>query len=173
MGDMVSFQAFIVWLHLLGAMIWVGGLVFLVLVVNPALKRATSVREHLRLELNLEGRFRSVMWPAVGLVLLTGLYNVMNILLATRTSGISLPPTFTRILAIKIGLVVLMVVLQAVHQLVIRPRRIAGLKALAPEAQVLSAALLKWQRLAQWLWIVVMALAVVVALLGVTFTRGP
>ncbi len=171
MGNPVSFQAFILWLHLLGAVIWVGGLVFIVLVVRPALTRAASVREQLRLELNLEGRFRAVMWPAVGLVLLTGLYNVMNLLLATRVSGGSLPPTFVRILAIKIGLVVLMVVLQAAHQLILRPKRVAGLKSLAPEAVTLSVDLLKWQRLAQWLWVAIMALAVLVVLLGVTLTR--
>ncbi len=171
MGNAVSFQAFILWLHLLGAVIWVGGLVFLVLVVSPALKHATSVREHLRLELNLEGRFHAVMWPAAGLVLLTGLYNVMNILFATSVSGGSLPSAFAGTLAIKIGLVALMVVLQAIHQLAVRPRRIAGLKALSPEAVALPAELHKWQRLAQWLWVVVMALAVVVVLLGVTLTR--
>lgn len=171
MGNIVSFQAFILWLHLLGAIVWVGGLVFLVLVARPALKRSACVRERLRLELNLEGRFRAVMWPVVGLVLLTGLYNVMNILFAIRVSGGSLPSAFVRTLAIKIGLVVLMIVLQAVHQLVLRPKRIAGLRAVSPEAVALPAALLRWQRLAQWLWIVIMALAVVVILLGVTLTR--
>lgn len=167
----MSFQAFILWLHLLGAVVWVGGLVFLVLVVSPALKRATSVREHLRLELNLEGRFRAVMWPSAGLVLLTGLYNVMNVLMANSASGVSLPPAFVRTLAIKIGLVVLMVILQAIHQLAIRPRRIAGLKALSPEATEMPTELHKWQRLAHGLWVVIMALAVVVALLGVTLSR--
>ncbi len=87
MGAILSFHAFILWLHLLGAMVWVGGLVFLVLVVGPALKRATSVREYLRLSLNLEGRFRAVMWPAVGVVLLTGLFNVINVLYATSLAG--------------------------------------------------------------------------------------
>ncbi|WP_089940465.1 CopD family protein [Candidatus Entotheonella palauensis] len=167
----MSFQVFIVWLHLLGAMIWVGGLVFLVLVVGPALKRATSVREHLRLGLNVEGRFRAVMWPAVGVVLLTGLFNVINLLYATSLSGGSLPPMFTRMLALKIGLVVVMVILQAVDQLVVRSKRIEGLKNLAPEATALSAPLLTWQRLSQWLGLVIMVLAIAVVWLGVTLAR--
>jgi uncharacterized membrane protein len=37
MGGAMSFQALIVWLHLLGALIWIGGLVFVVLVAGPAL----------------------------------------------------------------------------------------------------------------------------------------
>ncbi|ETW96936.1 MAG: hypothetical protein ETSY1_24565, partial [Candidatus Entotheonella factor] len=74
----MSFQAFIVWLHLLGAMIWVGGLVFFVLVVEPALKHASSVREYLRLGLLMESRFRAVIWPAIGVVLLTGLFRAIR-----------------------------------------------------------------------------------------------
>ena len=171
MVSSMSFHALIVWLHLLGAVIWIGGLTFLVLVVGPALKRAASVREHLRLGLYLEGRFRMVLWPAVGVVLLTGLYNVMNILYATSLSGGRMPPAFARILALKIGLVVVMIILQGVDQLVVRPKRIAGLKRLAPEAAALPAPLLKWQRLSQQICVVIMVLAVAVVWLGVSLTR--
>lgn len=171
MVSSMSFHALIVWLHLLGAVIWIGGLVFLVLVVGPALKRAASVREHLRLGLNVEGRFRAVLWPAVGVVLLTGLYNVMNILYAMSLSGGSMPPTFARMLVLKIGLVLVMIILQAIDQLVVRPKRIAGLKILAPEVTALPAPLLKWQQLSQRLRVVIMVLAVAVVWLGVSLTR--
>jgi putative copper export protein len=117
------FHALILWLHLLGAVIWVGGVAFLALVVGPALARAASVREHLRLELHVERRFRVVMWPAVGVVLFTGLFNVINILYATSLSGGSMPPTFARLLALKMGLVMVMIILQAIDQLVVRPKR--------------------------------------------------
>ncbi|PON19331.1 hypothetical protein C2W62_03365 [Candidatus Entotheonella serta] len=167
----MSFHAFIVWLHLLGAVIWVGGLVFFVLVVGPTLKRATSIHEHLRLGLNLESCFRAVMWPAAGIVLLTGLFNVINILYATSVSGGTMPSTFARMLALKIGLVVVMVILQAIDQLAVRPKRIEGLKVLAPEATDLPAPLLQWQRLSQRIYIVIMGLAIVVVWLGVTLTR--
>ncbi len=167
----MSFHAFIVWLHLLGAVVWVGGLVFLVLVVGPALKRAASVREHLRLGLNLESRFRAVMWPAAGVVLLTGLFNVINILYATSIAGGSVPPAFARMLALKIGLVVVMVVLQAIDQLVVRSKRIEGLQTLSPEATALPIPLLKWQRLSQRICVIIMVLAVIAMGLGVTLTR--
>jgi len=171
MGNAVSFQALMVWLHLLGAVIWVGGLGFLVLVVGPALKRATAVREYLRLGLNLEGRFRVVMWPAVGVVLFTGLFNVINILYATSLSRGGMRSTFARLLALKIGLVFVMVILQAIDQFVVRPKRIDGLKTLSPEIAALPTPLRKWQRLAQGLGMAILALAAVVVLLGVTLTR--
>lgn len=166
----MSFRALIVWLHLLGVVIWIGGVVFLALVVSPALTRAVSVREHLRLELNVEGRFRVVMWPVVGVVLFTGLCNVINILYATSLSGGSIPPAFARLLALKIGIVVVMIILQAIDQLVVRPKRIAGLNTLAPEVIAFPPVLLKWQRLSQRIGVAIMVLAVAVVWLGVTLT---
>lgn len=171
MGSAMSFHALIVWLHLLGAVIWIGGVAFLVLVVGPALKRTTSVRERLRLGLNLEGRFRAVMWPAVGVVLFTGLFNVINILYATSLSGGSMPPAFARTLALKIGLVVMMIILQAIDQLVVRPKRIAGLNVLAPEVSALPSPLRKWQQRSRRIRVAIMVLAVAVVWLGATLTR--
>jgi len=171
MGSAMSFRALILWLHLLGAVIWVGGLVCLVLVVGPALKRATSVREYLRLGLSFESRFRAVMWPAVGVVLFTGLFNVINILYATSLSGGRMPPLLARLLGLKIGLVVVMIILQAIDQLVVRPKRLEGLKSLPPGATFLPTRLLKWQRVSQRIGVVILVLAVAVVGLGVSLTR--
>jgi uncharacterized membrane protein len=163
---MLAFRVLILWLHLLAAMIWIGGLFFQLLVVRPTLNRATIIREQVRLGLSLEGRFRAVMWPAVGVVLLTGLYNVMNLLMATTQAGMSLPAAFVRILGIKLLLVVLMIGLQAVQQWVLRPRRIAGLQAVLPEAAALPASLVTLQRLSQVLYLLSVILAVAVVLLA-------
>src|SRR4030095_590070 len=72
-------QALILWLHLLAVMTWIGGLVFQVLVVFPTLAWAAPTGERLRFALSLEARFRVILWPAVGLVLFTGLVNLINI----------------------------------------------------------------------------------------------
>jgi uncharacterized membrane protein len=163
---MLAFRVLILWLHLLAAVIWIGGLFFQLLVVGPTLSRATPVREQVRLGLSLEGHFRAVMWPAVGVVLLTGLYNVMNLLMATAQAGVSLPTAFVRILGIKLLLVGLMIGLQAVQQLVLRPRRIAGLQAVQPEAAVLPASLVTLQRLSQVLYLLSVICAVAIVLLA-------
>ena len=167
----MSFHAFIVWLHLLGVVIWVGGAAFLTLTLTPALQRAASVRESLRLGLYIERRCRAVMWPAVGIVLLTGLFNVMNMLYAASVSGVSLPPAFVRLLALKIGLAGLMVVLQAVEQLVTHRRRIEGLTTLPRDATALPAPLRRWQRLSQRLGVATMILAAAAIALGVMLSR--
>ena len=163
---LLSFREFILWLHLLGVVVWVGGLVFQVLVVEGALKRASSVA-WFRLSMSLEARFRSVLWPAVGLVLLTGLYNVMNLLYATALTGGSVPSRFVHLLSIKLLLVVLMIGMQAVQRFALYPRTVAILARLAPDATAdLSSEFLKLRHLSHLLSFLTVSLAVVVMLLG-------
>lgn len=159
---MLSFRLFILWLHLLAAVVWIGGLLFYLLVALPALTRLTSARERLRLELSLEARFRSVMWPAVGVVLLTGLYNVMNVFYATAVARGQVPSAFVQILGLKLLLVALMIVVQSVQQFVIRPRRLALLGSFPAEALTLPQPLIKLQRVSQLLYILMVCLAAAV-----------
>ena len=64
----------ILWLHLLSAMVWVGGLVYQTHVLLPAARRGgdAPVADMLR-------RGRPVTWTAVALVVLTGFYNVTRL----------------------------------------------------------------------------------------------
>ena len=167
----ITFRLFILWLHLLAALIWVGGLVFQLLIVDAAFGRATSIRERVRLGLLLEGRFRYVLWPAVGVVLLTGLYNVMNVLYTTTLAGGSIPPAFVRTLTIKLILLALMIVVQSLHQFVLRPKRIALLSQVSAGAQTLPPGLVQAQRLAQILYGAMVLLAAAIVLAGVAL-RG-
>ena len=82
-----------------------------------------------------------------------------------------MPAMFTRLLALKIGLVVVMVVLQAIDQLGVRPRRIAALREMAQDVEVLPSPLLKWQRWSQHIATTMIVLAAVVVGLGVMLTR--
>ena len=63
-----------VWLHLLGVVAWVGGLVFQAHVLGPATRRegAAPLAAMLR-------RARRVTWVAIALVVLTGFYNVTRL----------------------------------------------------------------------------------------------
>ena len=162
----VSFRLLILWLHLLGAVVWIGGLVFQLLVIAPALKRPPLVVERLRFSVSLEARFRYVMWPAVGLVLLTGLYNVMNVLYATILSGGSMPATFLRLLSLKLLLVVLMLILHAVLRFAVHPGMVTVLARLSPDTTALPDELLKRQRLSRLLSLVVLGVGLMVMWLG-------
>jgi len=64
----------ILWLHLLSAVVWVGGLAFQTHVLLPAARRGgqAPVADMLR-------RGRPATWTAVALVVLTGFYNVTRL----------------------------------------------------------------------------------------------
>ena len=155
-----SLQALILWLHLLAAMTWIGGLVFQVLVVFPTLARTTPTDERLRFALSLEARFRVILWPAVGLVLFTGLVNLMNVWwYATVVTAGSISPTFVPVLSVKLGLVVGMITVQAVQQLLIYPRRVAALRSVSVGVQDVPLPFRTWQRLALLLYGTLLGLA--------------
>ncbi len=152
-------QALILWLHLLAAMIWIGGLVFQVLVVFPTLARAAPTGERLRFALSLEARFRVILWPAVGLVLFTGLVNLMNVWYAAVVTAGSISPMFIPLLSVKLGLVIGMIAVQAVQQLLIYPRRIAALRDVTAGMQDVPLPFRTWQRLALLLYGALLGLA--------------
>ena len=151
-------RALILWLHLLAAIIWIGGVVFQVLVVFPTLARAAT-SERIRLALSLEARFRALVWPAVGLVLFTGLVNLMHVWYATVITAGSISPTFIPVLSLKLALVLGMIALQAVQQFLVQPRRVAALRAWPAGVQDVPLPLRKWQRLALVLYSALVGLA--------------
>src|SRR5215510_14147941 len=152
-------QTLILWLHLLAAMTWIGGLVFQVLVVFPTLAWAAPTGERLRFALSLEARFRVILWPAVGLVLFTGLVNLMNVWYAAVVVAGTSSPMFVPILSVKLGLVVGMIVIQAVQQLLIYPRRVAALRSISASVPDMPLPVRTWQRLALLLDGVLLGLA--------------
>jgi putative copper resistance protein D len=155
-------RALILWLHLLAAMTWIGAVVFLVLVVFPTLARVAPTGERLRFALSLEARFRVIVWPAVGLVLFTGLVNLMNVWYVTIVTAGNISPTFVPILSVKLCIVLGMIALQAVQQLLVYPKRLAALSGVSAGVQDMPLAFRKWQRLTLVLYGTLLSLAGVV-----------
>ncbi len=100
----MSVRLLILWVHLVGAIVWIGGLVYQTHVLLPAARRgdpgpfADAAR-----------RARPVTWTAVALVVLSGFYNVTQLgsLERAMQTGAGL------LLAAKLGLVIVAVALAA------------------------------------------------------------
>ncbi|MFB6262828.1 MAG: copper resistance protein CopD, partial [Bradymonadaceae bacterium] len=73
MGSPANLYEFIVVIHVLSAVIWVGGLLFIPLVVVPA-SRTLPEPQRPRQLAEVGRRFRHVGWSAVTLSLATGAY---------------------------------------------------------------------------------------------------
>jgi copper resistance protein D len=98
-----------VWLHLVAAMAWVGGMIFLVSSVIPLKKPEFTVAA--------ARRFRVVGWIALATLLVTGVFNVLHrgYRFEHFFTGEVFAGSWGRLLALKLSCVAFVVVLSAVH----------------------------------------------------------
>ena len=123
-----------VWLHILSATIWIGGMFFLVLVVVPWLRRGN--REHAGKLLRETGnRFRSVEWICFSLLLLTGSYNlwVRGVRLGSFVDPQWLRSPFGKAVLLKLLLFLVVLVVSFVHDFVVGPRATVAIET-APDS---------------------------------------
>jgi len=107
----------LVWLHLLAAISWIGGTIFLSVVLVPVLKREPFASQKALLFRTIAMRFRVVVWGAIAALLLTG-----PLLLHQRGIPIADPSGWPMVLVVKLGLVAILLLLTLTHDLIIGPR---------------------------------------------------
>ncbi len=152
-----------VWLHVLAMAIWLGGIVFLGLVLMPTLRRPEHREIAAPLVDQTGARFRVVAWGSLGLLVLTGGLNLM----ARDFEWADWGTPFGRALGVKLLLFVGIVILSALHDFVIGPRATA-LRRQDPDSEE---ARRLWRR-AGLLGRVNLILALAVVALGVMLARG-
>jgi uncharacterized membrane protein len=158
-----------VWLHIVAAAVWMGGMVFLGLVLIPVIRRP-EYRSAAPLLIHLTGvRFRTVGWTCLGLLLLTGVVNVVyrGLGWADLASAAFWRGGFGGTLAIKLVLVATILLLSAVHDFFIGPRATALLRAdpSSPETA-------RFRRQASLMGRINLLLALAAVGLGVMLIRG-
>ncbi|MDX1624293.1 MAG: CopD family protein [Gemmatimonadota bacterium] len=111
--------------HLLAAMVWLGGMFFLALVGAPVLRGVDPPSLRARLFQRIGVRFRAVGWIAIAVLLATGVANLaFRGLLSWNAlaSGEFWGSRYGTTLAWKLALVAAMVGISAVHDFVEGPR---------------------------------------------------
>lgn len=149
------------WLHVLAAVTWIGGMVFVALVLAPLLRRLPQAPVRVELLSAVGRRFRAVGWIAMGLLVATG---VAMLVLTGRPIG--------PVLGAKLALVAVMLALAALHDFVLGPRWVRERAALAGGAMAPDTAPSRNGRGAvAWLARLTLLLALVVLYLGLAL-RG-
>jgi putative copper resistance protein D len=158
-----------VWLHIMAAVVWVGGTIFLVIVLVPAIRRPQFAGIASALIRFTAVRFRWVGWVCFGVFVFTGIVN-----LAARGIGWQeLQETafwrgsFGHTLAIKLILVAAILAISGFHDFSLGPRASA-----AWEANPVSAETLRLRRQAVKLGRLNLLLAVTAIVLGIMLVRG-
>jgi uncharacterized membrane protein len=137
------------WVHVLAAITWVGGMLFIAMVLVPTARALGDLSLRARLIRDSGQRFRTVAWIALAILVATGLVNLWFQPFLLRA------PRFHA----KLGLVGLTLILSALHDFVLGPR--AALPGADPSARVR----------ASWIARVNLLVALAVVLLGLSL-RG-
>lgn len=150
--------------HILAAFVWVGGLLFLALVVVPVARRLPPGQRG-PLFAALGRRFRLVGWLALGVLLVTGLFAATyhGMTWGRLASGAFFADRFGQVLTVKVAVVLLMLVVSAWHDFILGPASTRA--ADQPVAEAL-------RRRSSWAARLTLLLALAVVALAVVLVRG-
>ena len=157
-----------VWLHILAATAWVGGIFFLIFVVVPWLRQgdralAASVMRA------TGARFRNVGWACFAIVLLTGTFNLWmrGVRFENFVQLEWLTSDFGKAVVLKLGVFVLVLLLSAFHDFVLGPMATQAI-----ERDPRSADAEGLRKKASWMGRGTAVLALVLVALAVVIVRG-
>jgi uncharacterized membrane protein len=155
---------FLVWLHVFAAVSWIGGSIFLSVVLVPVLRREQFASQKALLFRTIAMRFRVAAWGAIVILLLTG-----PMLLHERGLSIMDPSEWPMVLSIKLGLVAILLLLTMTHDLVIGPRVGRILQIPAERRTKSDHAMVGWS---PWIARLSLILALAVLFAAVTLVRS-
>lgn len=152
-----------VFIHIIAATIWIGGMIFFVIVLLPAIKNHP---EKAMLIHTVGLKFRMIGWPVLFLLLITGLYN-MNV----RQIGFSLQELtdnkYGRMILYKLAIFLTTVVISAIHDFYIGTKATELWMKNNNESDPG-----RFRALARWAGRINLLLALAAAGIGIAFVRG-
>lgn len=161
-----SLYIFTVFLHILFATLWVGGMLFMSLMLIPALRAQGDPRLTATLIRAVGKLFHRWGWAALAILLLSGLVllHFRGISRAQLGSADFWQSNFGGTLAWKLFFYVIVVGFSVVHDL--SAARQAKKTDLSPEARA------RFRKIASWLGRITLLLSLIIVFLGVMLVRG-
>jgi putative copper export protein len=157
-----------VWAHILATTVWVGGMLFLVLVVVPWLRAGNQASGAAFLS-DTGRRFRTIGWVCFGILLATGTFNLW--LRGVRLGDFARPEwlgsPLGRIVVLKLALFCAVLLVSGAHDFVVGPRATAAIMRDPRSAQARSL-----RRFASVLGRTNALLALAIVFVAVMFVRG-
>ncbi len=157
------------WIHILAAAFWIGGSLFLALVLIPSLRASPLRNRAAELVEAIGQRFTWAGWTCLGLLAGTGAFNLVyrGMDWDQITSREFWRSWYGEVLAWKLTLVLIILVLSAAHDFFLGPRA-----ALKWKEQPTSAQARRLRFVARWIGRTNLLLGLVVVALGIILARG-
>lgn len=162
-----------VYTHILAAIIWIGGMLFLTLIALPAVRALEAPGGAGRLIRLMGRRFRDIGWVCIGLLIVSGFTNLWyrgvrwESLLSREFWG----GTWGQLLAVKLAVVLVMILNSAWHDFVLGPRATQWMEAYANPGPP-PAEMQRIRRQTTWLARINLLLGLVVIALAIMLVRG-
>jgi len=157
-----------VWLHILAAIVWIGGMAFLVLVVVPYLRKGDRAKAAALMR-DTGSRFRDIGWICFAIVLVTGTFNLWmrGVRVSSFGDPVWLRSQLGHAVSLKLAVFTVVLVMSAVHDFVIGPR---ATRAIVADPRSKEAESLR--RAASMMGRANVVFALILVALGVLIVRG-
>lgn len=158
-----------VFVHIVSAIVWIGGMAFISFVLVPVLRRSENSDMFSRIFRAAGMRFRTVGWISLFLLVASGIsmLGLRGYTMADLWSGYLFQGAFGHTLLNKIIIVLVILLISLIHDFWIGPKS-SQLARLDPG----SAEYRKFRVTASWMGRINFLLAIVVVLLGIFLVRG-
>lgn len=156
-------------LHLMAAIFWIGGMLFLAMAVVPVVRRPAFQGISPALLEAIGLRFRILGWIAMGILVLTGLFNLIarGVTLDLLVNPVFWSGPFGQALIGKLTAVSLTILLNALHDFWVGPRATRMLQADPQGAEGK-----RWRAWASWLARLTLLASLVAMTFGIFMVRG-
>ena len=152
----------LIWVHLVAAVAWIGGMLFLSLVLVPILKREGFAGERRSLFQASAQRFRIIVWTSIATLLITG-----PILMTTSSQYLAGESGWPVVFKVKLSLVAILLGLTALHDFWLGPRILRERAASGQTSENIP----PLARLSPWIARLALLLSLVILYLGITIAR--
>ncbi len=115
------FSVIITWIHLLAAISWIGGTLFVWFVLKPEYQQPAVPKEELGIFYRIEERFKTIRWISLMTLLVTGIYNLIH-----EGDSSRMESEWGKFLMIKMFFVVLVIGLMGINDFILSAGKTSG-----------------------------------------------
>ena len=130
---------FIRWIHVIAAVVWIGGNLILAMVIVPHFRQNLPPVQRIQILTLIGKRFEPIVWGCVLILIFTGLANIFNSVDLFSADTSQLVNTFWTALGIKLLLFIILLVLTGLHSFIYGPKLSKAIEDLDPETEELPA----------------------------------
>lgn len=133
------FWLFIRWIHVIAAVVWIGGNLILAMVIVPHFRQNLPPVQRIQILTLIGKRFEPIVWLCVLILFFTGIVNIFNSVNLFSTDEPLFVGTFMRTLVIKLLLFFVLLILTGLHSFFYGPKLSKAIEDLDPDTEELPA----------------------------------